>query len=40
MTIVEDRTGIIVIDTLPTPGAGREALDLYLRIAFASRSWL
>jgi len=29
MTIVEGRTGIIVIDTLATPGAVREALDLY-----------
>jgi len=29
MTIVEGRTGIIVIDTLATPGAAREALDLY-----------
>jgi alkyl sulfatase BDS1-like metallo-beta-lactamase superfamily hydrolase len=29
MTIVEGRTGIIVIDTLFTPGAAREALKLY-----------
>ncbi len=29
MTIVEGRTGIIVIDTLTTPGAAREALKLY-----------
>jgi len=29
MTIVEGRTGIIIIDTLATPGAAREALDLY-----------
>jgi alkyl sulfatase BDS1-like metallo-beta-lactamase superfamily hydrolase len=29
MTIVEGRTGIIVIDTLATPGAAREALALY-----------
>ena len=29
MTIVEGRTGIIVIDTLATPGAAHEALDLY-----------
>ncbi len=29
MTIVEGRTGIIVIDTLATPGAARAALDLY-----------
>src|SRR5882762_9099918 len=29
MTIVEGRTGVIVIDTLSTPGAAREALDLY-----------
>jgi alkyl sulfatase BDS1-like metallo-beta-lactamase superfamily hydrolase len=29
MTIVEGMTGIIVIDTLATPGAAREALDLY-----------
>src|SRR6267143_4537331 len=29
MTIVEGRTGIIIIDTLTTPGAAREALDLY-----------
>ncbi len=29
MTIVEGNTGIIVIDTLATPGAAREALDLY-----------
>lgn len=29
MTIVEGKTGIIVIDTLATPGAAREALDLY-----------
>jgi alkyl sulfatase BDS1-like metallo-beta-lactamase superfamily hydrolase len=29
MTIVEGRTGIIVIDTLATPGAAREAIDLY-----------
>jgi alkyl sulfatase BDS1-like metallo-beta-lactamase superfamily hydrolase len=29
MTIVEGRTGIIVIDTLFTPGAAREALELY-----------
>src|SRR5258708_32770197 len=29
MTIVEGATGIIVIDTLTTPGASREALDLY-----------
>jgi ribonuclease BN (tRNA processing enzyme) len=29
MTIVEGRSGIIVIDTLATPGAAREALDLY-----------
>lgn len=33
MTIVEGRTGIIVIDTLFTPGAAREALNLY----FANR---
>src|SRR6266850_3578209 len=29
MTIVEGRTGIIIIDTLSTPGAARAALDLY-----------
>ena len=29
MTIVEGATGIIVIDTLATPGAARAALDLY-----------
>lgn len=29
MTIVEGRTGIIVIDTLFTPGAAHEALELY-----------
>src|SRR5262249_39913889 len=29
MTIVEARTGVIVIDTLATPGAARAALDLY-----------
>lgn len=29
MTIVGGRTGIIVIDTLSTPGAAREALNLY-----------
>jgi alkyl sulfatase BDS1-like metallo-beta-lactamase superfamily hydrolase len=29
MTIVEGKTGIIVIDTLTTPGAAREALNLY-----------
>jgi len=29
MTIVEGHTGIIVIDTLATPGAARAALDLY-----------
>ena len=29
MTIVEGRTGIIIIDTLATPGAARAALDLY-----------
>jgi alkyl sulfatase BDS1-like metallo-beta-lactamase superfamily hydrolase len=29
MTIVEGTTGIIVIDTLATPGAAREALNLY-----------
>ena len=29
MTIVEGKTGIIVIDTLATPGAARAALDLY-----------
>jgi alkyl sulfatase BDS1-like metallo-beta-lactamase superfamily hydrolase len=29
MTIVEGTTGLIVIDTLSTPGAAREALDLY-----------
>ena len=29
MTIVEGKTGIIVIDTLATPGAAREALNLY-----------
>src|SRR5258708_3623507 len=29
MTIVEGTTGLIVIDTLCTPGAAREALDLY-----------
>jgi alkyl sulfatase BDS1-like metallo-beta-lactamase superfamily hydrolase len=29
MTIVEGVTGLIVIDTLTTPGAAREALDLY-----------
>jgi alkyl sulfatase BDS1-like metallo-beta-lactamase superfamily hydrolase len=29
MTIVEGTTGVIVIDTLSTPGAAREALDLY-----------
>ena len=29
MTIVEGATGLIVIDTLSTPGAAREALDLY-----------
>jgi len=29
MTIVESKTGIIVIDTLATPGAARAALDLY-----------
>jgi alkyl sulfatase BDS1-like metallo-beta-lactamase superfamily hydrolase len=33
MTIVEGTTGLIVIDTLSTPGAAREALDLY----FANR---
>ena len=33
MTIVEGKTGIIVIDTLATPGAARAALDLY----FANR---
>jgi alkyl sulfatase BDS1-like metallo-beta-lactamase superfamily hydrolase len=33
MTIVEGATGLIVIDTLSTPGAAREALDLY----FANR---
>jgi alkyl sulfatase BDS1-like metallo-beta-lactamase superfamily hydrolase len=33
MTIVEGKTGVIVIDTLATPGAAREALDLY----FANR---
>src|SRR5260370_31566482 len=30
MTIVEGTTGLILIDTLSTPGAGREGLDLYL----------
>jgi alkyl sulfatase BDS1-like metallo-beta-lactamase superfamily hydrolase len=29
MTIVEGRTGVILIDTLTTPGAAREALKLY-----------
>jgi alkyl sulfatase BDS1-like metallo-beta-lactamase superfamily hydrolase len=29
MTIVEGATGLIVIDTLSTPGAAHEALDLY-----------
>src|SRR5467141_1122427 len=29
MTIVEGATGLVVIDTLTTPGAAREALDLY-----------
>ena len=29
MTIVEGRTGIIVIDTLATPGAARAGLDFY-----------
>jgi alkyl sulfatase BDS1-like metallo-beta-lactamase superfamily hydrolase len=29
MTIVEGRTGLIVIDALSTPGAATEALDLY-----------
>ena len=29
MSIMEGKTGIIVIDTLATPGAAREALDLY-----------
>ncbi|MCU1296046.1 MAG: hypothetical protein JWO91_324, partial [Acidobacteriaceae bacterium] len=29
MTIVEGTTGLIVIDTLTSPGAAREALDLY-----------
>src|SRR5260370_21551715 len=29
MTILEGTTGLIVIDTLTTPGAAREALDLY-----------
>src|SRR5258708_4219548 len=29
MTMVEGTTGLIVIDTLSTPGAAREALDLY-----------
>jgi alkyl sulfatase BDS1-like metallo-beta-lactamase superfamily hydrolase len=29
MTIVEGRTGLIVIDALSTPGAAKEALDLY-----------
>jgi alkyl sulfatase BDS1-like metallo-beta-lactamase superfamily hydrolase len=29
MTIVEGTTGLILIDTLSTPGAAREALDLY-----------
>jgi alkyl sulfatase BDS1-like metallo-beta-lactamase superfamily hydrolase len=29
MTIVEGRTGVIVIDALTTPGAAREALKLY-----------
>jgi alkyl sulfatase BDS1-like metallo-beta-lactamase superfamily hydrolase len=29
MTIVEGKTGIIVIDTLATPGAAHAALDLY-----------
>ena len=29
MTIVEGATGLIVIDTLSTPGAAREALDLF-----------
>src|SRR5258708_8871401 len=29
MTIVEGATGLIVIDTLTTPGAAREALNLY-----------
>ena len=29
MTIVEGTTGLIVIDTLTTPGAAREALNLY-----------
>jgi alkyl sulfatase BDS1-like metallo-beta-lactamase superfamily hydrolase len=29
MAIVEGTTGVIVIDTLSTPGAAREALDLY-----------
>jgi alkyl sulfatase BDS1-like metallo-beta-lactamase superfamily hydrolase len=29
MTIVEGTTGLIVIDTLTTPGAAHEALDLY-----------
>jgi alkyl sulfatase BDS1-like metallo-beta-lactamase superfamily hydrolase len=31
MTIVEGTSGLIIIDTLPTAGAAREALDLYLR---------
>jgi alkyl sulfatase BDS1-like metallo-beta-lactamase superfamily hydrolase len=30
MTIVEGKTGIIIIDTLATPGAARAALDLYV----------
>jgi len=29
MTIVEGNTGVIVVDTLATPGAARAALDLY-----------
>src|SRR5258708_22671858 len=29
MTIVEGSTGLIIIDTLSTPGAAREALALY-----------
>jgi len=40
MTIVEGTTGLIAIDTLTTPGAAREALDLsFLHIVHASRSW-
>src|SRR5260221_13879515 len=31
MTIIEGNTGVIVIDTLATPGAARAALDLYFK---------